>query len=75
MVTVKRRLMGLALEAGVAALATPSFAQTSQNPLNARERAALATATSASKRSFMSTVKKRIDTTRTWHAWTKTASK
>ena len=40
MVTVKRRLMGLALAAGVAALATPSFAQTSQNPLNARERAA-----------------------------------
>jgi hypothetical protein len=40
MVTVKRILVGLALAAGVAALATPSFAQTSQGHLSARERAA-----------------------------------
>jgi hypothetical protein len=40
MVTVKKRLLGVALATCVAASATPSFAQTSQNPLNAREHAA-----------------------------------
>jgi hypothetical protein len=40
MVTVKRRLVSLALAAGVAALATPSLAQASRDHLSARERAA-----------------------------------
>ena len=40
MVTVKRRLVSLALAVGVAALATPSLAQSSRDHLSARERAA-----------------------------------